>query len=57
MKTKKTSKTGDPIQNRYKKKPHGDSKKRSVPCGTEVTAELKMKQMKLLSKIINFRKS
>lgn len=57
MKTKKTSKTGDPIQNRDKKKPHGDSEKRSVPRGKEVTAESETKQMKLLNKIINFRKS
>lgn len=35
----KTLKTEDPIQSRDKKKPQGDSKKKSVSCGTELTAE------------------
>ena len=35
----KTLKTGDPIQNRYKKKAQGGNRQRSVSSGTEATAE------------------
>lgn len=61
MKKEKTLKTGDPIQNRDKKKPHGDSKRGSVLWGTEVTADsetrtLETKQMKNKT-IVSFRES
>lgn len=43
----KTLKTEDPIQNRDQKKPKGDSKKKSVSCGTEVTAESETSTQKI----------
>lgn len=57
----RTLKTGDPVQNRYRKKPQGDSRQRSVPSGTEAIAESETsiqetKQMKNKA-IINFRES